>query len=135
MKKASDQYVLFLREAVSKEGTFQFKNVPAGAYEVIAASDSGFGASSWNVRQEVVVGASDMEVALKPTPYGSVSGRVVFEADRPAASTTLYVSLRNEQGTLVRSQVDAAGNFSVSRLPAGPYEVTAGSADYVAAYL
>jgi hypothetical protein len=134
LKKAYDQYVLFLTTVVSTEGTFEFDNVPAGSYEIVAASDSGAGASSWNARREIEVGASDTEVALRPAPMGSVGGRVLFEADGPPSTSTLFVSLRNEQGILYRSQVDAEGNFSLSRLPAGPYEVTAGSSDYVAAY-
>jgi hypothetical protein len=134
-KKVSDhQYVLLAQEVVAKDGTFQFENVPAGSYEIAAASDSSSGASSWIARQEVEVGASDMDVALRPAPMGSVSGHVLFEGERPALTTSLLVSLRNEKGTVYRAEVGPEGNFSFTRLPAGPYEVTAGSTDYVAAY-
>jgi hypothetical protein len=133
-KKVYDQYMLFLEGWVSKEGAFQFKNVPAGSYEIVATSDAASGASSWHIRQEVEVGAFDIEVTLRPPPMGSVSGHVLFEGERPASTATLFVSLRNERGTVVRNQVDLEGSFSLSRLAAGRYEVTAGSADYIAAY-
>jgi hypothetical protein len=125
---------LFLQEVVAKDGTFQLKNVPAGSYEMVAASDSSAGASSWIARQEVEVGASDMEVTLRPAPMGSVSGQVLFEGERPASTANLFVSLRNEKGNMSRAEVGPDGNFSFSRLPAERYEVTAGSADFVAAY-
>jgi hypothetical protein len=133
-RKVLDQYILFGQEVVAKDGTFQFKNVPAGSYEIVAASDSSSGASSWNARQGIEVGASDIEVTLRPAPMGAVSGHVLFEGQRPASTADLFVSPRNETGNLARSQVDPEGNFSFSRLAAGRYEVTAGSADYVAAY-
>jgi hypothetical protein len=133
-KKVSDQYMLFLQEWVSKDGALQFKNVPAGSYEISATSDSTSGATSWHIRQEVEVGAFDVEVTLRPRPMGSMSGRVLFEGERPASTATLFVSLVNEKGSLFRNQVDPEGNFSLSRLPAGRYEATAGSADYIAAY-
>ena len=134
LKKAYDQYVLFLQEVVAKDGTFQFKNVPPGSYEIVATSESSSGASSWNVRQEVAIGTSDMDVTLRPQSLGSVSGHVRFEGERPASTATLRVSLRNDEGNQRRVEVDSAGNFSFDRLPAGRYEVTAASADYVAAY-
>ncbi len=56
-KKFYDQYALFLQETVSKEGIFQFRNVPSGSYEIVGTSDSGSGASSWHTRQQVEVGA------------------------------------------------------------------------------
>jgi hypothetical protein len=59
---------------------------------------------------------------------------VLFEDARPAAPATLFVSLRNENGNITGSEVNAEGMFSLSRLPAERYEVTVGSADYVASY-
>jgi hypothetical protein len=133
-KKVLDQYLLFGQEAVAKDGTFQFKNVPAGLWEIVAASGASSGASSWNARQEVEVGISDREVTLRPAPLGGVAGHVLFEGEPPASTANLFVSLRNDAGNMVRTQVDSEGDFSLRRLPPGRYEVTAGSADYVAAY-
>lgn len=135
LKKVYDQYVLFLQETVSKEGTFQFKNVPAGSYEIVAISDTASGAASWNVRQQVEVGSSDMEVTLRPGYMGAVSGRVLFDGEGPASTASLFVTLRNDQGGAVRIQVDPEGTFSLSRILPGRYEVAAGSGDYVASYL
>jgi hypothetical protein len=75
-----------------------------------------------------------LEVTLRPQPMGSLSGRVLFEGEHPVSATSLFVSLRNEKGNLFRNQVDSEGNFSLSRLAAGRYEVPAGSADYIAAF-
>jgi hypothetical protein len=134
-KKVYDQSVGFLEGWVQKDGSFQFKNVPAGSYEIVATSQSSSGASSWNIRQEVEVGAFDVEVALRPPQMGSLSGRVFFEGERPASTTDLFVSLRNEKGNLVRTEISPEGKFSLTRLPAGRYEVTAGNLDYIAAYM
>src|ERR1700722_6377875 len=134
LKKVSDQYVSFLQGTVAQDGTFQFANVPAGSYEIIATSNSGSGASSWNVGQEIEAGTSDMEVTLRPRPMGALMGRVLFEGERTASTASLFVTLRNEKGNLVRTQVDPEGNFSLSRILPGRYEVAAASTDYVAAY-
>lgn len=75
-----------------------------------------------------------MDITLRPRSLGSVFGHVLFEGERPASTASLFVSLRNDEGRLRRVEVDSAGNFSFDRLPADRYEVTAGSADYVAAY-
>jgi hypothetical protein len=134
LKKVYDQYVLFLQAPVSKDGTFEFKNVPAGAFEIVGASDAASGASSWNVRQEIQVGSSGLEVALRPGFMGALAGHVLFEGERPIATSNLFVTLRNEEGRSTRIQVDSEGAFSLSRILPGRYEVAAGSADYVAAY-
>ena len=134
LKKVYDQYISFLQEVVAKDGTFQFKNVPAGSYEIMATSDAASGGSSWNVGQEVEVGTSDMDVTLRPGPMAALSGHVLFEGDHPASTAGLFVILRNDKGNAVRIQVDPEGNFSLSRILPGRYEVTAGSADYVASY-
>lgn len=135
MKKISGQFMLFLQAWVSKDGSFQFENVPPGAYEIVAASQSSSGASSWNIRQEIEVGGSDMEVTLRPQSMGSLSGHVVFESERPQSSANLFVSLRNDRNNAFRAEVDPEWNFTLRRLPAGKYEATlAGSKDYVAAY-
>ncbi len=135
IKKVSGQFMLFLQAWVSKDGSFEFQNVPPGAYEIAAASQASSGASSWNIRQEIDVGGSDMEVTLRPQSMGSVTGRVIFEGERPQSSTSLYVSLRNDRNNVFRAEVDAQGNFTMRRLPAGKYEaMLAGSKDYIAAY-
>ncbi len=134
LKKTYDQYVLFLQATVSKEGKFEFKNVPAGSYEIMSASDVGAGASSWQARQEIEVGSSDTDVVLKPASMGALAGKVVFEGERPPGGSSFFVTLRNDEGHLVRVQTDLEGNFSLSRLLPGRYEL-AGFSDLVATYL
>ena len=65
----------------------------------------------------------------------SLAGRVLFEGERPAAQAGLFVALRNEKGVVAGTEVNPEGGFTLSRVPAGQYEVTGGDADYVAAYL
>jgi hypothetical protein len=134
LKKAYDQYILFLQATVSNVGKFEFKNVPAGSYEIVAASDVGAGASSWQTRQEIEVGSSDTEVALKPASMGALAGKVIFEGERPPAGSGFFILLRNDEGRGIRIPVDPEGNYSASRILPGRYEL-AGFSDYVAAYL
>jgi hypothetical protein len=63
-----------------------------------------------------------------------VSGHVRYE-DPNHAGAVQFVSLRDEKGRLIRTQMDAEGNYSLTRLPVGHYEVLATSAKYIAAYL
>ena len=134
-KRVYDHSVSFLEEWVRRDKTFQFGNVPPGSYEIVAVSQAGAGASSWNIHERVEVGASDMEVTLRAQQMSSLAGRVLFEGERPAAQPDLFVALRNEKGGLVGAEVNTEGSFSLSRVPAGQYEVTGGNADYMAAYL
>jgi len=135
-KKISDSFMIFLHTWVSKNGSFRFDNVPAGSYAIAASSQASSGPSSWNIRQEIEVGGSDLEVTLRPQPMGSLSGHVVFESERPSSAANLYVTFRNERNNSYRAEVGPDWNFSIHRLPAGKYEVVAaGAKDYVAAYL
>lgn len=134
LKQAYDQYILFLEGTVSKEGKFEFKNVPTGSYEIAAASNVSAGPSSWQTRQQVEVGSSDTEVVLKPASMGALSGKVVFEGEHPPAGSNFFVGLRNEEGHGVLIPVDPEGNFSFSRLLPGHYELAALSG-YLATYL
>jgi hypothetical protein len=66
---------------------------------------------------------------------GSVSGHLVFESERPPSSANLSVLLRNDRNNAFRAEVDAEGNFTSRRLPAGKYEtMLQGSKDFIAAY-
>jgi Carboxypeptidase regulatory-like domain len=134
-KKISGQFMSFLQAWVAKDGSFEFPNVPPGAYEIAAASQSSSGASSWSIRQEIEVGGSDLEVTLRPQSMGSVSGHLVFESERPKSSGSLFVSLRNDRNNAYSAEVNPEGNFAIRRLPAGKYEaLLGGSKDYIAAY-
>jgi hypothetical protein len=134
LKKVGDQAMQFLNVWVPKAGVFEFQNVPSGSYEIVASSQAPSGGGSWHVRQAVEVGASDMEVTLRPPPMGTVSGHVQFDGEAPGPGVSLFVSLRNEKGTLFRAQVNPEGQFSLARLPLDKYEMTAGSADFIASY-
>ena len=119
--------MIFLNTWVSKDGSFHFENVPAGSYAIAASSQASSGPSGWNIRQEVEVGGSDVEVTLRPQPMGSLSGHVVFENERPASTANLYVTFRNERDNSYRAEMGPDWNFSIHRLPAGKYEVAAGA--------
>ncbi len=134
-KKIYNRYLTFQESWVGKDGAFQFTNVPAGAYEIVATSQVSSGPSSWHIRQEVEVGAADMEVQLTPPPLGSVSGRILFDSEPPSPTPRLFVTLRNDRGEGIRLEAAPDGSFSHSRLPGGRYEITAGSQGYIAAYV
>jgi hypothetical protein len=65
---------------------------------------------------------------------GALTGRVLFDGDPPESLASLFVTLRRNDGNWLRIQVGSDGNFSQSHILPGQYEVTAGSADYVASY-
>ena len=122
-QKLNDQYVLFLEDQLGPDATFQLKNIPSGSYTIVVTSGSG--ASGWIVRQDLAIGSSDIELTLRPQALGALSGRVLFDGKRPASTANLFVTLRDEQGNLVRIQVDPQGSFSLSRILPGHYEVAA----------
>jgi len=134
-KKIQDHHMLFLREWPNQDGAFEFHNVPAGSYEIVASSQANEGAASWSMRQEVEVGAADVEVQLRPSPIGSFSGRMIVDGEAPDASDARFVTLHDEKGTAISGEVDADHQFSLKRLPAGRYEVTSISRDYLPVYL
>lgn len=135
MKKVSDKHISFLQEWVGKDGSFEFRNVPAGSYEIVASSQANSGAASWNMHQDIEVGASDMEVQLRAEAMGSFSGRVVFDGEPPSSPSGVSVTLHDDKGRAFGGEADADWQFMVNRIPAGQYEVTAGSTDYIAAYV
>lgn len=135
MKKVYDKHISFLQEWVGKDGTFEFRNVPAGSYDVVASSQANSGATSWSMRQEIEVGTADMEVQLRPEAMGSFSGRVVFDGEMPSSPSGVFVALHDDKGRVISGEADAGWQFTVNRVPAGRYEVTALSTDYIAAYL
>ncbi len=134
-KKIYNRYMSFLEEWVTTEGRFEFNNVPAGSYEIVASSQASSGPASWNIRQEVEVGATDLEIQIQPPQMGSFSGRILFDSEPPSSAGSLFVVLRNERDELRRTEVAPDGAFSFSRLSVGRYEISVGSANYIAAYL
>lgn len=134
-KRIQDWHMRFLQAWPNRDGTFEFSNVPAGSYEILASSQASAGAASWSMRQEVEVGAADVEVQLRPEAMGSFSGRMIVDGEASNSSVPRYVTLRSEKGTAISAEVDADGQFSLKRLPAGRYEVTSTSEDHLAVYL
>ena len=91
-KNVYDYDVLFQNGLFSGDKTFEFDNVPPGSYEIMATSDAATGANSWHIRERLEVGASDMEVTLRPQEIGSLSGHVLFEGERPRPRVTFSLS-------------------------------------------
>ncbi len=135
MKKVSDKHISFLQEWVGKDGIFEFRNVPAGSYEIVASSQANSGAASWGMHQDIEVGASDVEVLLRPEAMASFSGRMVFDGEPASSPSGVSVTLHDDKGRTFGGQADSDWQFTINRIPAGRYEVTAGSTDYIAAYL
>jgi hypothetical protein len=132
-KKIHKTYMSFLEDWVRKDGKFNFENVPAGSYEIVATSQANSGPSSWNIQQQVEVGASSLELELKALQMGSFSGRVRLDTEIPLP-TPLFVTVRSDTGRQARTEVSPDGSFSFERLPPGHYEIAAGSPEYIAAY-
>jgi hypothetical protein len=132
-KRVGDASIPFAQAAVLPDGTVRFENVPAGSYELAGTSQSNSGASSWFVQQPIEVGAADLEPTLNPSQLNSFSGRVVFEGETPPAAD-LFVSIRREDGLLLRDAIGPQMTFSFTRVPPGLYELTAGNTDYLAVY-
>jgi len=132
-KKYRSQYISFLESPVSAEGKFEMGNIPAGSYELYAYSAASSGPSSWNVRQIIEVGSSDLDLTFHAEYLGGITGRIIFEGDRPRTGATPLVLLRNQEDTTLRIQPDADGTFSWNNFPMGRYEVSVSSADYAAA--
>jgi hypothetical protein len=129
------QHISFLEAPVSAEGKFEMGNIPGGSYELFAYSAASSGPSSWNVRQIIEVGPSDLDLTFRADYLGGIRGRVLFEGDHPRTGATPLVLLRNQEDTTLRIQPDAEGTFSWNNFPMGRYEVSVSSADYAAAYL
>jgi hypothetical protein len=136
MKKVYDKHISFLQEWVGKDGTFEFRNVPAGSYDIVASSQANSGATSWSMHQEIEVGTADTEVQLRPEGMGSFSGRVVLDGDVLSSPPSgVFVALHDDKGRVISGEADTGWQFTVNRVPPGRYEVTALSTDYIAAYL
>ncbi|MFN7995679.1 MAG: carboxypeptidase-like regulatory domain-containing protein [Bryobacteraceae bacterium] len=135
--KVYDHRVPFLIVQIEKgsNGAFEFENVSPGSYEIAAVADAGSGAPSWRASQELEVGSSNMEIVLRPSQMASVTGRVLVDGERPRSVADLFVLLRGENNRVFRAGVTLDGNFSVSHLYPGRYEVGVGPTEYVAAYL
>ena len=112
-KRIYDQHMPFRFAWVTKDlnGAFEFPNVPAGSYEIVVSSEAGSGASSWNIRQDVEVGASDVEVVLRPLQMASLSGKVVIQDQDPVSLADLFVVSSGRQGSFFPDWRDRGWQF------------------------
>src|SRR5688500_4320964 len=118
----------------SPEGYFEFDGLPAGAYTVVAVR-SGYlpgapGASARQVARPIEIppnGAQHVEIRL--LPLGSITGRIVDDARRPARGIRVrairhaMLSPGGRAGAEVLA--DHEGRFAIRELDPGSYFVVA----------
>lgn len=93
--------------ATDEQGKFQFKDVDAGAYRVIAARN-GFARQEYGQRSlnrpgtvlNIRAGQQINDIAFKLTPAGTISGRVLDSTGEPLVGVTIQA---------LRSSFDATG--------------------------
>lgn len=111
-----------------ERGAFRFEELPAGKYELSASDRAGNHATA---TAEVRSGALE-RVELDGAPPGSVRGQVLMPDGTPAADVpcTLVPSAEDRTSYLDRRTIavrtDAAGRFSVARVPTGKAWATCG---------
>jgi hypothetical protein len=112
------------RVTVNPDGTFVINGLAFGNYAI-----SYNGANGWIRESLEVSGSVAPPLALKLSPYLSVSGRLEFKGERanvtPAEISQFDVRLNAVPLTpgspLLRAQVSPVGEFTIARVPAGRY--------------
>ena len=120
------------------EGRFQFVNLPAGRYTVVAAKagylNSRFGARTYfdrPVNVVVVEGAID-DINMRLVKSAAISGRILDDLGDPAVGASVSVSRREridgrERLSIVKgTQTDDLGEYRIGGLPAGSFLVSVG---------
>jgi hypothetical protein len=133
-KRFASGTVSYTDGTIAPDGRFSLTNVPPGSYEIKASSRVNSGEASWNSRDEIEVGATDLEVTLRPDPFASISGKLRFAGEPPTAKSQPLVGVREETSGAQHMVVPADG-YSIERLPAGRYSTVASMPGYLLAYL
>ena len=104
----------------TKDGSYTFKNLEPGTYTVYAASTCSMERA---VYTNVSVRASETSVVdvLKLTATGSITGRITTNG-KTSGNTGYIVFVA---GTSYIAMTDNAGNYTISGVPAGKYQVVA----------
>lgn len=97
-------------------GSFRFTSVPDGIYSIVAQG----GNNRNGITQSVVVGgsASMVEVSVKLTPTGQISGKVNIPAGKRMDQITIYL-----KGTSYGARPADNGNFLLTSVPAGTFSL------------
>ena len=104
----------------TSDGSYTFKNLEPGTYTVYAASTCSMERA---VYTNVSVRASETSVVdvLKLTATGSITGRITTNG-KTSGNTGYIVFVA---GTSYIAMTDNAGNYTISGVPAGKYQVVA----------
>ena len=118
----SNARVIVANNVTSSDGSYTFENLAEGTYTVYAASSY---SSERAVCTNVVVRAAETSVAdiLRLTATGSITGRITTDWNSWSGNTGYLVFVA---GTSYMAMTDAAGNYTISGVPAGSgYQVVA----------
>ena len=119
---AANARSIVANNVTSSDGSYTFENLEAGIYTVYAASSY---SAEKAVCTNVVVRAAETTVAdvLKLTATGSITGRITTDWNSWSGNTGYLVFVA---GTSYMAMTDAAGNYTISGVPAGSgYQVVA----------
>jgi hypothetical protein len=128
-----------------EEGRFSSGELAPGAYFVTAASNgyvvgaSGQRTPGDRPSQITVSAGTVYDVNIRLTPFGTIAGRIVDEAGRPAAKVAVYAqrhpmtqaycrTFRQERNVTLencQTMTDANGDYVLRRVPNGNYHVIA----------
>lgn len=114
----------FWTQRSAPDGGFRFENIPAGSYFLLARLDPYLSNPVSQTVEVPSVGCLERFPVLEA--QASLSGVLVHESGRPAASKTVQLLRRNQSGNWFATsqfwtQTDDRGSFAFQGLPDGDY--------------
>jgi Carboxypeptidase regulatory-like domain len=112
-------------------GTYAFAGVPVGIY-ALTASKTGFKANSIDIVQVTQDGVTTLAQLVLPPDPGGILGSVLVTGAADSFGVTVRASGTTLSGTpaQITTTTAASGNYLLSPIPAGSYNVTFEKQDY-----
>lgn len=112
-------------------GAYAFSRVPVGIY-ALTASKTGFKASSIDIVQVTQDGVTTLAQLILPPDPGGIQGSVLVSGAADSFGVTVRASGTTLSGTpaQITTTSAASGNYLLSPIPAGSYNVTFEKQDY-----
>lgn len=120
---------------VDASGNYRMEGAPTGTVHVEAETMNGFGGAARNTAQKSVqVGpGASVQVDLEFKNDTTVRGHVTRNGQTLANAMVDFLP-RGDQGSRVRAQADASGNYTATGLEDGSYRVTVVDLDHFTPY-